>query len=164
MISKKFRLRPKFETMETLVLLSGSSIVGQHGLATLVAREPQHTRPIVLTGKAEGSYKLDAGVGAPIRFTGTGNISPVGLRTSIKGSIQLTPAGYRGSASLVSAKGVLHTSLSTAGPGSLLLYTIIGGVRHFTGVTGHGQATFTSVPSRNPVLGKFTITFQNSTS
>ncbi len=72
--------------------------------------------------------------------------------------------GYTGSAILRSLKGAVFTNLSTSGPGSLVIYTITGGSGTFAGASGHGVATFTSVPSRNPVLGKFTITFRNPTS
>jgi hypothetical protein len=164
MMSKRFGRRPEFETMENLVLLSGASVVGQQDAAALVAREPQMSKPILLDGRAEGSYKKDAGVNEPLRLTGTGNIHPVGLRTAIKGSVQLVAGGVTGSVTLTSVKGSIRTNLSASGPGSLVLYTITSGSGRFAHAAGQGVATFTTVPSRNPALGKFTITFGNPTS
>jgi hypothetical protein len=165
MVRKTCRRQPEFETMETLVLLSGASIVGQHGVAALVARGPHVTGPIVLMGTVNGTYKADEGLKGPIRFdVKDATVHPLG-KASVKGSVQVGALGFTGSSILRSLHGAVFTNLSTSGPGSLLIYTITGGSGKFAGATGHGVASFTTTPSRSgPDLGKFTLTFMNSTS
>src|SRR5262245_33067420 len=145
MIRKKFSRRPELESLETMVLLSGVSVLRHSGVAVLVAREPQSSGPILLSGTARGTFRSGRGAGAPTSFSAKGSIGPLGKAT-LKGSLQFHVANPTGSVTLsVKNKGKLFASLSTQGLGSPVFYTITGGTGAFAGDSGSGEAIFRTV-------------------
>jgi hypothetical protein len=160
MIRKKFCRRPELESLEAMVLLSGTSVVRHSGVAALVAPVAKTAGPIVLSGSARGTFQAEGGAGAPTSFSGKGHISPLGNAT-LKGSLQLAIANPTGSVTLTVKKhGQLFASLSTKGLGSPVFYTITGGTGTFAGDSGSGEAILTTKGSSH---GRVTITFENLT-
>jgi hypothetical protein len=190
MIRKRFRRRPEFDSLETMVLLSGISVVEHTGVAALVAPVAKSggskstTTPIVLSGTAKGTFQTGRGAGAPTSFNAKGVITPLGHAT-LKGSIQPalfaqisrqhipitvgtgkgvpsnSPAHPTGTVTLAVRKhGKVFASLSTQGSGSPVFYRITGATGTYTNVSGSGEAIITTTGSSH---GKLTITFENLT-
>jgi hypothetical protein len=160
MIRKKFGRRPELESLEAMVLLSGTSVVRHSVGAALVAPVAKTSGPIVLSGTARGTFQSGRGAVAATSFSAKGPISPLGKAT-LRGTLQLQTANPTGSVTLTVKKhGQLFASLTTKGLGSPVFYTITGGTGTFAGDSGSGEAILTTSGSSH---GKVTITFESLT-
>src|SRR5262249_16282228 len=88
-----FRRRPEFESLESMLLLSGVAAAGHpyHAAAAMVAsHRPVRDAVVSLSGTASGTYRAGRATGL-FTFTGKGTVSPPGHAT-VKGSF-LMPNG-----------------------------------------------------------------------
>jgi hypothetical protein len=158
MMRQRFCRRPEVESLESMVLLSGLSIAQRPGAAALVAHEAQTSSPVQISGTAKGTYAAGRAVGAPVHFSAKGSLTPVG-RATLTGTLQLATASPSGTLTIsVKKQGKVFASLTTAGLGSPVFYTITGGTGTLAGESGSGEALVTTVPTGRG-RGRFTIDF-----
>jgi hypothetical protein len=154
-------MRPEFDSLESMVLLSGLAAVGHraHG-AAMVRIEPALDVAVGLSGTARGTYHSGKALGSPVSFSGKGPVTPLGHAT-VKGSLQLDVQMPTGQITLTARHTRIFANLSTAGLGQPFFYTITGGTGQFAGVSGSGVASVSTVPAhgKGPAHGHFTITF-----
>jgi hypothetical protein len=134
-----------------------------HGVHALIATKAKDVDLIVLTGGAIGNYRSGHGLGAPINFTGLGSINPLS-RLMLKGTLLLNVPNPAGKLVLSTLHGKVYVTLSKASGAIPFSYTITGGTRKWTGVSGTGEAIVTMVPvgHSNPAHhGRISITFMN---
>jgi hypothetical protein len=163
MIRKQFHSRPEVESLETMCMLSGLSMLEHPGGTAMVARETQASNPIDLSGTLKGTYKSGAGTGAPISFKAKGALSPLG-KVTLKGSVRFNVGLGTGTMTLKSVgkkHGTITASLISDGIGNPVSYDITGSTGIYAGDTGGEQATFSTVAAKGkgPSHGKVTITF-----
>jgi hypothetical protein len=119
---------------------------------------------VVLEGTAKGTYKTP-GVGAATTFSETGTISPLG-KVKIRGSIQYfsrLPTGTVTISSATKKQGKIFATVSTAGAGDPVYYTITGATGIFAGDTGSGVARVALRPAKGKggAHGDVTLRFVN---
>jgi hypothetical protein len=165
MIRKRFYPRPEVESLESMCMLSGFSMLEHPGVTAMVARETQASNPIDLSGTLKGTYKSGAGVGATTSFKAKGALSPLG-KVTLKGSINFSVkpplgAGTMTLKSVGKKHGTITASLTAQGLGNPVFYDITGSTGIYAGDTGSEQATFSTVAAKGkgPSHGKVTITF-----
>ncbi|MFI5457598.1 MAG: hypothetical protein ACHRXM_19320 [Isosphaerales bacterium] len=161
MIRRSFRRRLEFESLESMLLLSGIAATGHHAAAVLLAKVAQSSSPILLQGTIRGTYQSASALGGVTRFTATGSLTPVGSVT-LKGSLNYTLKTPGGTATISTKHGNIKANLSTGAVGSPVIYHITGGTGKYVGASGSGEAIFTTVPikGKGPAHGKVTITFE----
>ena len=150
---RTIRRRPEFESLESMVLLSGVAAAGDHAVAALVATKPVTHAAVSLSGTARGTYHSKAG--ALTTFTAQGTISPLGKATA-KGSIQLSTG--TGSLTLSTKHGKVLANLSTTGLGAPVFLTITGGTGQYAAASGSAEALVSFSPGRHG-NGHLAITF-----
>jgi len=163
MIRKRFRRRPEFESLESMVLLSGG-FAPEHGLAALVVTGPKVKTPIALTGSAIGNYRFGHGLGTPINFGAIGLIKPLGGLT-LKGSMLFEIQNPTGQVTISTSHGKVFATLSATSPGSVFSYTITGGTGKWANASGTGDAFVFTVPAGGvgSTHGRISINFVNLT-
>ncbi len=159
---RTYRRRPEFESLESMVLLSGIAAAEHehHAAAAMVATKPVREALISLSGTASGTYRSGRAAGSPYTFTGKGTVSPLG-RATVSGSLQLAVSAPTGQITVATRHGKIFASLSTSGLGAPVFYSITGGTGRFAGATGHGAGDLNIVQGhgKGPANGRFTITF-----
>jgi hypothetical protein len=161
MMRQSFRRRPEVESLESMVLLSGLSMVERPGVAALVARQAQINSSTPLSGTATGTYTERRG--APIHFSAKGSFSSLGNST-LKGTLNLSTGNASGKVTIsVKKQGKVFANLTEAGVGSPVLYTITGGTGKLAGASGSGEAFFTVGVGRGRGTshGMFTLTLES---
>jgi hypothetical protein len=154
------RRRPEFEALESMLLLSGASATDHHPAAAAAVGRPSLALGS-LFGTASGTYSFGRAAGAPVTFSGKGNVSPLG-RATVRGSLQLAVASPSGRMIISARHGKVFADLSTAGLGAPVFYTITGGTGRWAGAAGLGEAIVNTVPShgKGPAHGRLTITLE----
>jgi hypothetical protein len=163
MIRKRFRRRPEFESLESMLLL-GAFAPEHPSAAAVVATVAKVKGPVVLSGSAIGTYHLGKGLGTPITIATVGLIRPLGL-LKLKGSILFEIANPTGRLTFNTARGKVFANVNATAPGSLFSYTITGGTGRWANLSGGGEALVSTVPSRGrgSSNGRISITFMNLT-
>jgi len=169
MIRRTIRQCPQFESLESMVLLSGVSVARHATVAGLIAApDTRIGGPIVLSGTAQGTYHFGPEEGSPARpvvrvnFRAKGFVVPVG-KVTLKGTmVHYLVTG--GTYTLSSKHGKIFGDLITEGL-SPAFYSITGGTGKWTGVSGSGEALLTTLAAKGPGLehGKVTIQFVTPT-
>jgi hypothetical protein len=158
-----YRRRPEFESLESMVLLSGVAAAGRHAAAALVATRPVTDALVSLSGTAAGTYRSGKAAGSPVTFTARGSVSPLG-KAKVTGSLQLSIASPTGTMTIAAGHNKVFANLSTKGLGApvFINITITGGAGKFAGASGSGEAIVNIVPAngKGPAHGHLTITFQ----
>jgi hypothetical protein len=163
------RLRPAFESLEQMLMLSGVPGPGEHAPSVLVASEWQSSGPITLSGTAKGPWRTGRAATAPVHFSATGSVSPLG-HISLKGSLLSVDYSYEapaGKLTVTTRHGKVFVNLTylyqlgTAFH-QLYSYEITGGTRKWAGASGSGHALFTTfVSSRSQFHGSLRIDWDN---
>jgi hypothetical protein len=163
MIRKTVRRRPEFESLESMLLLSGIAVHRHHAAEALVA--PAMTSP--LSGTASGTFSAGkrAAAGEPVSLTTHGYISPVGRVTETATFPLFGSTGPQNVTMSIGHDKVTST-MSAVEFGIPVSYEITGATGKFTSLIGDsGEAVLSVVPSvkmvegRFPTKGHFTITF-----
>ena len=166
MIRKKYRLRPSFESLESMVLLSGFPAATHHAAPALLTRLPAASAVTNVSGTLKGTFTSAAGDG-PYNLKGSGVVSQLG-HTTLKGSDTVSGPNFQltGTFTLTTPKGniVVHTVVNPTEFGKLpspVSMTITKGTKHFKGIGGSGSGSL-DLMVRNPgsvkPSGKFTLT------
>ena len=161
MLRKTIRRRPEVKSPEMMMLLSG--ILAQTH-ADAAAPIVDTSRSLVLSGTVKGTYHGGRDELDLTTFRAKGKFGPLGI-VAAKGAIQVAATGLTGAATLSGQRGKLYTDLSTLGAGGLVFYTITGGTGKFAGLSGSGEETVDTTPSKGkgPAHGSFVITYVNPT-
>jgi len=161
MFRRSFRRRLEFESLESMLMLSGIAGAGHHAAAVLLAKEAQSTTTILLQGTVKGTYHYATALGGVSLFTAKGSLTPVGSVT-LNGSINYTLATPGGTMTISTKHGKIKADLGTERLSNRVSYNITGGTGKYVGASGSGEAVFTAVPTKGkgPAHGKLTITFE----
>jgi hypothetical protein len=163
MIRKTCRLRPSFESLESMVLLSGFSAATHHAAPALLTKLPAASTETNVSGTLTGTITHPRAAGPPFSFNGKGVVSPFG-HTTVKGSFTVSRSGFQrtGTFTLTTSKGniVVDTNELANGPWSM---TITKGTKQFKGIVGGGSGSLDGVTTKvNPhsgnLSGNFTLT------
>jgi hypothetical protein len=160
---RSLRRRLEFESLESMVLLSGPSAPEHSGVHALAVEKAKATHPIVLTGGAIGNYRSGHGFGAQSKITGLGSIEPFGL-VSLSGTLLLNVPNPAGRLVISTGHGKVYVNVSGTSAQSLFSYSITHGTRKWTGVSGKGEVMITMVPvgSTGSSHGRVSLTFLSS--
>jgi hypothetical protein len=164
MLRKRFRRHLGFESLESMLLLSGGLAAEHPGVPVLVAKAAKVKGPITLTGSAIGTYRLGHAFGTPVNFSAVGQIKPLGHLT-LKGSLLLGIKDPTGRMTMSTAHGKVFATLNASSAGEVFTYTITGGTGKWAKESGTGEALVLTVPSKakGSSHGRFSVTFLNLT-
>ena len=95
MIRKRFRRRPELESLETMVLLSGLSVLEHPGVVAIAAQGCAPTRR--QSCLEQPKEPTSSGAGRTSFFSAKGSLSPLG-KVTLKGSIDYGVASPSGTA------------------------------------------------------------------
>jgi hypothetical protein len=166
MIRKTRRLRPSFESLESMVLLSGFSAGTHHAAPALLTRLPAASTVTNVSGKLTGTSTF-AGPGnsQTIGVKGSGVVGPFG-HTTVKGSFLISAPNPQnpsltGTFTLTTSKGNVVVDATETPLGKVpLSMTVTKGTKHFNGIDGSGSGSldWTITKERPKLSGKFTLT------
>ena len=158
-----YRRRPQFESLESMVLLSGTAVAVHPAAAAMVAMEPASTIPASISGTVKGTYHAGKAAGSPVTFTSSGMVSPLG-HVTLKGSLQLSTTS--GNLILSTKHGKVQAGAVVKTFPTIFTYTITGGTGRFAGATGSGlvSTNVDAFAGSGQSHGHFAITFQAVTS
>lgn len=154
MIRKTVRRRPEFESLESMVLLSGMAMGTEHAVAAPVAIDA--TSP--LAGTVVGRYHIAKS--GEISFSAKGNLSPAG-HLKLRGKLpSITDIGPQ-SLTMTTRHGRITAALSALALGMPETYQITDATGKYKVLIGDsGVAALSAVNSaRTPTKGYFAITF-----
>jgi hypothetical protein len=162
MIRKTCRRRPSFESLESMVLLSGFSAVTHHAAPALMTKLPDASTASKVSGTLRGTITIET----PLPFKASGVVSPFG-HTTAKGSFLLsaeTPSmsnpSLSGTFTLTTSKGNIVVDATDTSLGKIpLSLTVIKGTKHLSGIVGSGSGSTTWTVNPKPHGGKFGGTF-----
>jgi hypothetical protein len=161
MIRKTCRRRPSFESLESMVLLSGFSAVTHHAAPALMTKLPDASTASKVSGTLRGTITIET----PLPFKASGVVSPFG-HTTAKGSFLLsaeTPSmsnpSLSGTFTLTTSKGNIVVDATDTSLGKIPLSLTVIGTKHLSGIVGSGSGSTTWTVNPKPHGGKFGGTF-----
>jgi hypothetical protein len=144
-----------------MVLLSSFAGTAHHAVPALLTQLPRPDAGIPVTGTLSGTYTEGKAAGAPVKFKGSGDLTPYG-HTTVSGSFSLSTIPASGSVTLKFRKGnivvrVSESSIPHSPVSGDVSYTVTKGTKQFKHLVGTGTGTI-SIVGESASKGTWTLT------